>query len=93
MLCMRTNAASARVAPAKVRFVRKSAVSPISTNVWSGQKRSLAVSALSSGVTTTAKQGVDGDYEFEPRGTVEVKGLVELETWFLAGAKASVKST
>lgn len=39
-------------------------------------------------VTTAAKEELEGDYEFEPRGTVEVKGMGKVETWFLAGSKA-----
>lgn len=38
-------------------------------------------------VTTAAKDELEGDYDFEPRGTVEVKGMGTVETWFLAGAK------
>ncbi len=38
-------------------------------------------------VTTAAKEELDADYEFEPRGTVEVKGIGAVETWWLAGAK------
>ena len=38
-------------------------------------------------VTKAAKEELDDAYEFEPRGTVEVKGLGEVETWFLAGSK------
>ncbi|MEM6618903.1 MAG: adenylate/guanylate cyclase domain-containing protein [Pseudomonadota bacterium] len=38
-------------------------------------------------VTTAAKEELDKNYNFEPRGNVFVKGMGEVETWFLAGAK------
>lgn len=36
-------------------------------------------------VTGPAKEELDGDYLFEPRGTVDVKGMGEVETWWLTG--------
>ncbi|MEM6305999.1 MAG: adenylate/guanylate cyclase domain-containing protein [Pseudomonadota bacterium] len=39
-------------------------------------------------VTTQAKEELDSSYEFESRGSVFVKGMGEVETWFLAGAKS-----
>ncbi|WP_050932170.1 adenylate/guanylate cyclase domain-containing protein [Aestuariivita boseongensis] len=39
-------------------------------------------------VTTAAKEELEDTYEFEQRGTVEVKGIGALETWWLDGAKA-----
>lgn len=38
-------------------------------------------------VTRAAKEELDDAYAFEPRGPVKVKGLGEVETWFLAGSK------
>jgi adenylate cyclase len=32
---------------------------------------------------------LDGDYEFESRGSVEIKGKGEMETWFLLGKKGA----
>jgi hypothetical protein len=28
---------------------------------------------------------LDGDFVCEPRGTVDIKGMGEMETWFLVG--------
>ncbi len=38
-------------------------------------------------VTTAAKEELEEDYEFEPHGTVTVKGMGAVETWWLSGAK------
>lgn len=34
-------------------------------------------------VTAAAREALKGDYTFEPRGTVEIKGIGELKTWWL----------
>ena len=40
-------------------------------------------------VTSAAKQELEDDYQFAPRGMVEVKGVGELETWWMtANGKA-----
>ncbi|MEW9921336.1 adenylate/guanylate cyclase domain-containing protein [Marimonas sp. MJW-29] len=39
-------------------------------------------------VTGPAHEELAGDYSFEPRGTVEVKGMGSVETWWLAGKAA-----
>ena len=39
-------------------------------------------------VTQAAKEELEDDYAFEPRGTVAVKGMGEVETWFLSGARS-----
>ncbi|MCG6560608.1 adenylate/guanylate cyclase domain-containing protein [Ruegeria sp. 1NDH52C] len=38
-------------------------------------------------VTAAAKAELEGDYTFEPRGTVMVKGMGEVETWWLSGSQ------
>lgn len=39
-------------------------------------------------VTGAAKNELETDYDFEPRGVVEIKGMAAVETWFLTGPKA-----
>lgn len=38
-------------------------------------------------VTGAAKEELEADYDFEPRGVVEIKGLGSVKTWFLIGSK------
>lgn len=38
-------------------------------------------------VTTAAKEELDSDYIFVSRGTVDVKGVGEMETWWLTGKR------
>ena len=38
-------------------------------------------------VTAAAKAELEGNYTLEPRGTVVVKGMGEVETWWLLGSK------
>lgn len=40
-------------------------------------------------VTKAAKEELEGDYYFEPRGTVEVKGMGTAETWWLSSSPPS----
>jgi class 3 adenylate cyclase len=38
-------------------------------------------------VAGAACERLEGSYEFEPRGRIEIKGRGEVETWFLTGSK------
>ena len=40
-------------------------------------------------VTGPAHEELKSDYKFEPRGYVNVKGMGEVETWWLTGKAAS----
>ena len=43
-------------------------------------------------VTTAAMEELMDDYEFEPRGKVAIKGLGEVETWYLNGRRQRSES-
>jgi len=36
-------------------------------------------------VTAAARDALKDDYDFEPRGPVEIKGIGKVETWWLTG--------
>ena len=39
-------------------------------------------------VTRAVREALDGRYEFAERGTIDVKGVGEMQTWLLIGCKA-----
>lgn len=41
-------------------------------------------------VTAAAKQELDQDYQFAPRGTVKIKGIGDLQTWWLIEKQTAV---
>ncbi|MEP0940968.1 MAG: adenylate/guanylate cyclase domain-containing protein [Rhizobiaceae bacterium] len=41
-------------------------------------------------VTTRVKEELEDAFDFEPRGAVTVKGMGEVEAWFLIGAKVQI---
>ncbi|MEM1350697.1 MAG: adenylate/guanylate cyclase domain-containing protein [Pseudomonadota bacterium] len=41
-------------------------------------------------VTTAAKEELDNEYLFTPRGTVEIKGVGSMETWWLTGERTPI---
>jgi class 3 adenylate cyclase len=41
-------------------------------------------------ITEPTHELLSGEFEYEPRGTVSVKGKGEMETWYLVGRREAV---
>jgi class 3 adenylate cyclase len=43
-------------------------------------------------VTRQAFELLDGDFELEPRGRIAVKGIGEVDTWYLLGSRVEART-